>query len=332
MTDEKAAVKRPKRVRKPVAKKSVKTVSSVSPQTQSLDGVQKLFQQSWELFKGTYVSYVTLVLLGIGLFLAICLIGFVLGLPLMISSGGSASNLLSNPSALQTTGIILVILWAITSIVVLCVFGIFASIANVLIVSSAQKLAISEMFKRSKPLLLPYFLTTLLLSIVVLGGWTLLIIPGVIFSILFSFVTFSIVLEGKTRHAALRSSYQIVKSHFWEVFVRILLIQIVIFVGTFVLDSLAEEAEFFSLVSFIFSVASGWFTQVYMYLVYKQLRSMTSPNTPVSMRWVWVVSGIGLALFVILMYVFIASGLWLLQSPEFVHFMNTGDPSSLDSL
>ena len=88
MIDEKVAVKRPKRVLKPAEKKQIRTVASLSPQTQSLDGIQKLFQESWEIFTGMYASYVTLVLLGLGLFLVIGLIWLVLGLPLMISSGG----------------------------------------------------------------------------------------------------------------------------------------------------------------------------------------------------------------------------------------------------
>lgn len=317
---------KPKRVRKPSVKASPKTVetsaSVVRNSVKGLTTIQDLFKDAWSLFKSTFASYIKVVLIGVGLFIAVGLLGLLIGVPLLISSSGSASELLSEPSVLQLTGIILIILWALSSFVVLYLFFLFLPIASIFIIDSEKSLSIGELFKESKPLILPYFVTSLIMGIIILGGWTLLIIPGILFSLLFSFTAYVVVLEKKTGQEALKRSYQLVTSKFWQVFLRIFAIQGAIFLGTYVLDTLSEQSDIFSLISFVFSLTAGWFAQVYIYLLYKQLKTAVS-TASVSLKWVWIVAGIGLILLAFLLYTAWTSGLELLQSPEFMQLMNS---------
>jgi hypothetical protein len=326
---------KPKRVRKATVKVATKPAESIEPVRQrspkGLVPVQTLFQDSWILFKSTFFSYIKLVLIGVGLFIVIGLVGMLIGIPLMLSSSGSASTLLSEPSALQLIGIILTVVWVIASFLALYVFFIFLPIASIFVIDNDKKPLIGDLIRKSKPLILPYFITTLLMGVILLGGWTLLIIPGIVFSVLFSFVSYVVVLEKVKGQEALRRSYALVKSNFWQIVLRVFIIQICIFMGTFILDNLSEQSDIFALVSFLFSLAAGWFAQVYIYLVYKQIKSAYTVSS-VSLQWVWIVAGIGLVLFSIFLYTLLTNGMELLQSPEFLQLMNADDASEFETV
>lgn len=301
MAERKKASEKTKPVKNPVRKASSKTTQkkalqkSVPVETQGVRSnliLSDHFAFSWTEFKRTWLSYLKVVGVGIGLFVVIGLLGVILGLPLMISSGGSAS-LFANPSPAQIGGIILVVLWIIASVVAALIYFTWLPIASVFILADQGKQSLGELMSKSKQLLLSYFLLSLFAGLLMVGGWMLAVIPGVIISLLFVFVSFVFVLEGKRGTEALKRSYQMVKENFWAVLLRVLVIQVVLFIGSYILELLATESDIFSLVSFVFSVLGGWFTQVYMFLLYKQMKERVPSATAKGITWIYIVAGIG---------------------------------------
>lgn len=323
MAERKKVSEKSKTIKKPVRKASSKTPQkktsqekiayALIPEVTANVSLSDIFKISWIEFKRTWLSYLKIVGVGVGLFIVIVFLGVILGLPLMLSSGGSAPSLFSNPSPAQMGGIALVILWAIASVVAAIAYFTWLPIASIFILANKDKQSLGELMSQGKRLLVPYFLLSLFAGLLVVGGWVLLILPGIILSLLFVFVSFVFVLEGKRGTEALKRSYQMVKENFWTVFVRVLIIQVVLFIGSYLLESLAAEHDIFSLVSFVFSVFGGWFAQVYMYLLYKQIKERVPSGAAASITWIYIVSGLG---WLLLLGFITATVNGAMQSPE----------------
>jgi hypothetical protein len=63
----------------------------------------------------------------------------------------------------------------------------------------------------------PLFLVALLQGLIVFGGLVLLIVPGILFLVWYSFSQFAVILENKQGLDALAWSKSIVEGHFWRV-------------------------------------------------------------------------------------------------------------------
>ncbi|MBA3723719.1 MAG: hypothetical protein H0W89_02365 [Candidatus Levybacteria bacterium] len=250
------------------------------------------FKESWQLFKQTFLSYLKLIGIGIVLLIGLIILGLIIVTPLTISLGGAMPGFFSNPSPLQIIGLILMVVLGIGSAAVFIIFFLFLSIGGIFIIANQKRLSVGELFTRAKPLIVPYLFASVTVGFVTTGGWFVLIIPGLLFSLFFIFVSYIVVLEKKRGIAALKRSYALVKANFWKVVGRILIIQVIIFAGSYLFETLAEQNDIFGLFSFIFSIVAGWFTQVYMYLLYKQLAADAYP-AQVNLRWIWITAVIG---------------------------------------
>lgn len=254
--------------------------------------LQNHFKESWQLFKQTFLSYLKLIGIGIVLLIGLIILGLIIVTPLTISLGGTMPGFFSNPSPLQIIGLLLMVVLGIVSAAVFIIFFLFLSIGGIFILAHQKRLSIGELFTRAKPLIVPYLFVSVIVGFVTTGGWFVLIIPGLLFSLFFIFVSYIVVLEKKSGLVALKRSYALVKANFWKVVSRILIIQVIIFAGSYLFETLAEQNDIFGLFSFIFSIVAGWFTQVYMYLLYKQLSTNTHP-AQVNLRWIWITAVIG---------------------------------------
>ncbi len=81
--------------------------------------------------------------------------------------------------------------------------------------------ATKEYLKKTARLILPVFGLSFLVGLIVVGGFILVIIPGIIFSIWFTFVAQARVLDKKKGVSALGFSRTLVKGNWWGVFGRI---------------------------------------------------------------------------------------------------------------
>lgn len=106
--------------------------------------------------------------------------------------------------------------------------------------------------KRSRGMILPIFGLTFLVGLIVLGGFVLLIIPGIIFSIWFVFTVQARVLDQKKGVSALGFSRLLVKNNWWGVFGRIVLGMLTIFAIMSIYQGIVNSLSSFDLTTLTF--------------------------------------------------------------------------------
>lgn len=114
-----------------------------------------------------------------------------------------------------------------------------------------------------------FFLLSVLLFLIILGGSILFIIPGIVFAIWFSFAGFIFIDQGLGVKASLSRSRELFKGRFWSVFWRLLVFGLFfgLFGGiAFYLLSLIPYG-----IGSIISTISGAFSILPYYLLYKEL-------------------------------------------------------------
>ena len=78
----------------------------------------------------------------------------------------------------------------------------------------------TSMYKSAQKYFFPYLWIAVLSTLAILGGFILLIIPGVIFMIWFTFAPFILLFEERRGMEALRASRALVRGRWWSVFIR----------------------------------------------------------------------------------------------------------------
>jgi len=76
--------------------------------------------------------------------------------------------------------------------------------------------------KNMWPVYLPALSVSLLAGLITIGGFLLVIIPGILFTVWYAFAVYEVVLEGKKGWEAFRQSHALSKGRFWPIFGRIL--------------------------------------------------------------------------------------------------------------
>jgi hypothetical protein len=101
--------------------------------------------------------------------------------------------------------------------------GLFISIVLISSIKSLIKkepIDLMALYNASYSKILSYFWISILAGLAVLGGTILLVIPGIIFSVWFSFAAIIFVIEGVKGTESLKSSKELVKGKFWPVLWR----------------------------------------------------------------------------------------------------------------
>lgn len=119
---------------------------------------------------------------------------------------------------------------------VMVVFGIFTKSATLFSVVKSER-NIKEVYKMGWKMLWKYFAATFFLGIVISLGFVLLIIPGVIFAVWYSFTIFIVFDKNQSVFLSLRESKKLVKGRFWKIFGRFIVIGLVSFVVGLIFSS-----------------------------------------------------------------------------------------------
>jgi len=211
-----------------------------------------------ELFKKSFNNYWKKIwtLAGIMLF---SLLGFLAMIPfaltLLITSLGRPVG--SNPSL---TLILVYFLFALIGIFFCILFGLWSQVAIYCSVNE-QSVGVKQSLAISWKKLASFFWVSFLSGLAVLGGYILFIIPGIIFSVWFTFSVFVFICEGLKGTSALKRSKQLVQGYWWPIFGRIVVLGII--------TLLISWIKFFGPILNIFFMAP--FSIVYMYTLYKDL-------------------------------------------------------------
>jgi len=143
-----------------------------------------------------------------------------------------------------------------------------------LIYAIEEKIGIIESYRRSWKKIIS-FLYIYILYIVIIGASSLLIVPGIIFSVWFSFWFFVLVGENIKGMDALMKSKYYVQGRWWSVFWRLVLIlSPSLLLGAVGTLGKADNNSFtgFDCLLFLLLGVIGPFITVYLFLIYKNLK------------------------------------------------------------
>jgi hypothetical protein len=126
------------------------------------------------------------------------------------------------PSSTISTSIIILLVGAAS-----VVFTLWTAIAFAKVLYNCLKNQTTgewkSVYSSSSGLIWPVIYTSFLVSLIVMGGTLLFIIPGIIFMIWYSFSFYTVVFEGKTWMQALTASKSLVAGRWWPILWRLLL-------------------------------------------------------------------------------------------------------------
>lgn len=144
-------------------------------------------------------------------------------------------------------------------------------------ISSGQKISVSQTFKQSKPKIWPFVWTGFLSGLIALGGFSLLIIPGIYLSVCFSFSQYLVISEKKSGVQALWESTKLIKNQWFAVFLRIAIYTLGIWALVSIVGWLDKatntQGYLANIMTFVISFFSPLF-MLYFYQIYKNLRSI----------------------------------------------------------
>lgn len=180
---------------------------SIQPQISTLPGIRNLFKRTLAVYKE-----------GLGTFLGIMVISLIPGLlflvpEIVLEKSGSWNTFL------------FIIFWLIAAFI-----GFWAQVSLIFAIKDREeKIGIGESFRRGWHKIISLVWVGILVGFITMGGYMLLIVPGIIFAIWFTFSTYVLVSEDRRGMNALFRSKQLVAGYWWKVLWRFSVIGLLIF-------------------------------------------------------------------------------------------------------
>lgn len=203
------------------------------------------------------------------LFVSIAAMMLVVGLPLNVWSGMNSNP--SQPATIDNPGLIFLLILVYTVISL--------AITNALIYAAAgkEKAEPIHLAKLGLRLVVPVILASLLVGLIVIGGLILLVLPGILFAIWYSFVQPVVLLEDKRNWAALKQSREYVRGRWWGVFGRLILLGLTSLIISVIIGLVSGW------MGVVGDIASGLFsilvltpiTTIFLYLLYRSAKETT---------------------------------------------------------
>jgi hypothetical protein len=144
-------------------------------------------------------------------------------------------------------------------------------------IASGQKISISEAFKKSRPRIWPFVWTGIMSGLIVFGGLSLLLIPGIYLMVCFSLSQYVVISEKKGGVQALWESARLVRGQWLAVFSRLIVYSLAVIALVAVtswLDSAANAHGYITNIATLAISFLGPLFMLYFYQIYKDLRSI----------------------------------------------------------
>ncbi|MBI3620085.1 hypothetical protein HY214_03000 [Candidatus Roizmanbacteria bacterium] len=276
------------------------------PQSASLPPLKNLFQDAWTAFKRSIYNLFMLALVevaGLVLIVAVAvLVGLVFGLSGLLAKGPQAANAAAYYGQHPLSAVGLVIFFLMT-IIILIYFLTATVIADVLILADEQKtLSALPALKKGFRLVVPVTIADLVVALLIFGGMTLFLIPGILFSFLFTFVKYEIILGNRSWPEAFSSGAAVVKKHFGDIFVRFIVFIFFYFIMVLAIPNLLKQllpnaAALIGFYSFIVYLCIGWFALAFNITLYKQAKAATPKDERLSLTGPVIIAVIGWLMF-----------------------------------
>lgn len=235
--------------------------SSNFPQRSSVElpGAFALLQEAWKIYKERFVVF-------LGIMFLPALIGIVITLIAMGLGYITFWKGIVEPTNIAAWGT-----FAVTMLIIVIVIAIFQSwgyLALIYAIKNRQeKIGLKEAYKRSIPVLTSYWWVSFLTGIIVIIGFVLLIIPGIILAVWYGFSILVLVSEGLKGMEALNKSKSYVSGRFLTVFVKMAFIGIIGFIISLILSKILG-----SFGQYVTSLLFGPLAATYYFLLYEYCR------------------------------------------------------------
>ncbi len=248
--------------------------SPMSPQTTttSLPGATAILGQAWSLYKQRFGTF-----LGVMIIPMLALIGL-----LAVLAGSEFLSLTLLSSEFTAGGIGLIIILAIVFLIAIFISQAWGQIALLYAIKDSQEgIGVVEAYRRGWHKIFSLWWVALLGGFIIMGGFLLLVVPGIIFAVWFSLAVFILIAEDLKGMDALLKSREYVKGKWGAIFWRVFFIGA--FIGTLSFIVSLVLALVFSLLKVPFGeeiseVISGLFlaplSMTYMFLVYKNIKAV----------------------------------------------------------
>lgn len=227
---------------------------------EKLPGVGEMFWEAWDVLQARWI-----------LLLKIFSIPFIL----LIASIGASFFSVGFALFVSPLFLILAVLAVIIAGAAWVVAGVAATKA---IAQPAENINISagELLKESLSIFWSYLWVSILTGLVVLGGFTLFIIPGIIMAISLMFAKLVIVVEDARGFSALDRSRQYVQGYWWAVAGRVIAASLLIYIPLSILmrfiEFIIQNNLIANIASMILSFGAGVFIFIYTFVIYYHLR------------------------------------------------------------
>lgn len=241
------------------AETAVKAVAPID-----LSSFSELLKQSLKMYEVLFKKVVTLALISalaiVPLMLIIFSFGFISGQPMAIK-------------------ILLGILF-VAALIFLIFVAVSTQAATLFLLEDGSR-DLKELLKKGMGMAGALIAVSVLTGVLTLLWTLLLIIPGIIFSVYYSFSIYALVYEHQTGMSALRRSQQLVKNYWWSVVGRTIYLAL-LYLAAFIFISiplyfLPEDsalAIFWNMVMSALRFATSPIFVIYSYLIFKELVSI----------------------------------------------------------
>lgn len=221
---------------------------SIKPPKEGIPDLGELFHRTWDVYKRRFGVLIALCLLSIVL--------FVLPAAVLAGAGFLLSLLLPDLKA------ILLGAFTVSGIVISLITG-FWGMAALLCAITDESLAIRDALFKGWGRVGGFMWLLTLLGFLTTGGFLLLFIPGVIFTVWFMFGQFILIEDDERGMRALLKSKQFVKGYGFDVFVRLSVIWLV-----------STALGIIPFVGPILSLLFVPFFMIFTYLIYSDLKTL----------------------------------------------------------
>jgi len=236
-------------------------VSEAVTREAGLRPVGSLFTDAWNIFVEGWVKFLLMFLISIGAFIGLVLVAIALFLvPFFLLKG--------------VIGITVGVVLALIPVVILAVVVNLAMIKITYSVCEKDSGGIADALKYGFKHFGPFLWVSFIAGLLIVLGYILLIIPGIIIGIILSLVTPVFILEGKYNLGALRRSRELVKGHFWPVLGRLFLlglISVALSSTQYVTPDIALIQLLQTVVLMVVNFVLAFYGIIYSYLIYKDL-------------------------------------------------------------
>ena len=173
---------------------------------------------------------------------------------------------------------IVAVIISVASILAAIYFAIRAYLGVFLVMKNGYQGDEKKIFTDTAKYFWPYLGLVVMTAIFVILWSLLLIIPGIIYSVLYSMAVYAFFFEEKRGMEAIRRSVRLVKGYFWPVFGRILFIGLVFWIVSVVISAplgvMPESSLGYSLWNGLVQVVSfllGPLSAIYSYSIFQDL-------------------------------------------------------------